>query len=501
MITLDNISTACHLKQICNTVKICNTFACRHKHISYCLGCTLYSLLDTQDNNLEYVQFLQEEYNGYHWQIQGGCCQHTLPPNRINFFHFCIHFCQKVYASEVGAPPMGWFPPPPMGNPGSATGYYEHRTREYVEKLEKKSIAIQTLIYDSVAHDFDRVLDNCDNGLTSLQGQQDEQLEAVNGAENAIEHDASDILTEYPPWSAETYDLCDSDEAIYDRNRKEIQSELFKDTPVKTEDNKPYIDNIDACNRDRAQITQSLSDRLGQGQNSLPGAQQVIVTTKHTDQMTDIPDHFRQISLGEEIESISHKGRDRNRHIIPQLDGTMDSRDSLNQTLDSVDLTISPVKHRNEQTDRPKTNEDTNDNDADKIVKFNKDKARKVYRKDRKEQRDTEKTDEDKNDDTCKTVKFNTGKATKVYKINIEKKKILKERREKVLQNAKDRDTEKANAQAALQDYTRASKASKDNQDIKMTDDATIPKDSTEDVHLPSHPCGKAKYPSQIKMS
>ena len=94
-------------------------------------------------------------------------------------------------------------------------------------------------------------------------------------------------LTEYPPWSTETYDLCDydeaiydrnrqeiqNDEAIYDRNRQEIQSELFKDTPVKTEDNKPYIDNIDDYNSFRAQITQSLSDRLGLGQNSLPGAQ------------------------------------------------------------------------------------------------------------------------------------------------------------------------------------------------------------------------------------
>ena len=129
-------------------------------------------LLDTQDNKLEYVKFLQEEYNRY----------------------------------------------------------YKHRTREYMEKLEKKSIAIQTHMYDSVAHDFDRVSDYCNNGLTPLQGQQDEQPEAVNGAENAIEHDAIDILTEYPPWSTETCDLCDSDEAIYDRNRKEIQSELFKDT-------------------------------------------------------------------------------------------------------------------------------------------------------------------------------------------------------------------------------------------------------------------------------
>ena len=34
-----------------------------------------------------------------------------------------------------------------------------------------------------------------------------------------------------------------------------------------------------------------------------------------------------------------------------------------------------------------------------------------------------------------------------------------------------------------------------------MTDDATTCEDNTEDVHLPPHPHGKAKYPSQIKTS
>ena len=84
----------------------------------------------------------------------------------------------------------------------------------------------------------------------------------------------------------------------------------------------------------------------------------------------------------------------------------MYSRDSHNWTLDNVDLTTSPVKHRNEQ-------------------------------------RDTEKINEDTNDDTYKTVGFNKDRATKVYEINIEKKKILKERREKALQNAKYRNAEK----------------------------------------------------------
>ena len=98
-------------------------------------------------------------------------------------------------------------------------------------------------------------------------------------------------------------------------------------------------------------------------------------------------------------------------------------------------------------------------------------------------------------------MKFNKGKATKVFGINIEKKKILKVKREKALQNAKNRDAEKENAQAALQAHIRASKTSKDNHNIKMTDDATIHEDSTEDVHFPLHPCGKANYPSQIKTS
>ena len=109
-------------------------------------------------------------------------------------------------------------------------------------KLEKTSIEIQNCMHDSVTHDFDRVSDYNDNGSTSLQGQQDEQSEAVNSAENAIEHDAVDILTGYPSWSTDTNDICDNDKAICHRNRKEIQDKLYKDTPVKIEENKLIIE-------------------------------------------------------------------------------------------------------------------------------------------------------------------------------------------------------------------------------------------------------------------
>ena len=112
-----------------------------------------------------------------------------------------------------------------------------------------------------------------------------------------------------------------------------------------------------------------------------------------------------------------------------------------------------------------------------------------------------EETDKNTNDDIYQTVKSNQGRTTKVHEINTERKKTLKERREKALQNAKDRKAEKVNAQAALQASTRATKATKDTQDITMTDNATTGEDSTVDVHLPPHSHGKAKYPSQIRIS
>ena len=148
-------------------------------------------------------------------------------------------------------------------------------------------------MHDSVAQDFDRVSDLNDNGLTPLQGQQDEQPEGVNRPGNAIDNDVVDIMTLYPPWSPDTNDRCDNNPVASDRNRKEIQDKLYKETPVKNENNKPYIDNIDAYNRDRALIIKSLSDRLGLGHNSLPEAQQVRVEVKHTDQTREIPEHLR----------------------------------------------------------------------------------------------------------------------------------------------------------------------------------------------------------------
>ena len=107
-----------------------------------------------------------------------------------------------------------------------------------------------------------------DNGLTPLQGQQDDQPEGVNIPENAIDDDVVDIRTIYPPWSLDTNDIRDITQIANDKSIKDIQDKICKGTPVKTEINKPYIDNIDTYNRDRALITKSLNDTLDLGQNS-----------------------------------------------------------------------------------------------------------------------------------------------------------------------------------------------------------------------------------------
>ena len=79
--------------------------------------------------------------------------------------------------------------------------------------------------------------------------------------------------------------------------------------------------------------------------------------------------------------STSYEEIDRNRNFIPHVDGTMDSRDSLDQTPDSIDLTESPVKHTNTQRQMEKINEDTSDDDTDEMIDFDNDKVKKTYRK------------------------------------------------------------------------------------------------------------------------
>ena len=141
----------------------------------------------------------------------------------------------------------------------------------------------------------------------------------------------------------------------------------------------------------------------------------------------------------------------------------MDSRDSLDKTPDSIDLTESPVKHTNRLSHTEKINEDTSDIDTDGMIIFDGDKVKKTYRKDIKTLRKR-----------AKTIKTKKSRTTKMYTMNIERKKLLKQRRDKALKNAKDRKLAKENFLTALQASYKADRASKDTQSSTHSNDELI---------------------------
>ena len=208
-------------------------------HIDLTMFPTLWAvlsiLLDTQDRKCEYVKHLQEECNNY----------------------------------------------------------YEDKSTEYMLKLERWWRELQNHMYDSITHNFDRVSGLHDNGMMPSQMQDGYQIAGSIASENAIDDNVTDTETIYPLWSTVTDDLNDIDQMTNYKSMKDIRDELCKDTPQKTETNKPYTDDIDAYNRDRQLITASLSNKLDLGQNSLLGAQQVRVAFKHTDRITEFPEHLR----------------------------------------------------------------------------------------------------------------------------------------------------------------------------------------------------------------
>ena len=91
------------------------------------------------------------------------------------------------------------------------------------------------------------------------------------------------------------------------------------------------------------------------------------------------------------------------------------------------------------------------------------DKVKKTYRK-----------DANARGKRAKTVKTKKGRTTKMYTINIERKKLLKQRREKALQNAKDRKLAKENFLAALKADRKADRASSDTQSSANMNDELI---------------------------
>ena len=146
--------------------------------------------------------------------------------------------------------------------------------------------------------------------------------------------------------------------------------------------------------------------------------------------------------------------------LIPQVDGIVDSRDSLNKTPDSIDLTESPKKNTKTQKQIEKVNEDTSDNDTDNTVTYETDELKKSNRK---------------NVNTAKKK----GRTAKIYTMNIERKRLLKQRKEKTLQSTRGKILAEEYFLTALKASRKCYKASKGSHNRKKDNNGSNNDDNT----------------------
>ena len=146
--------------------------------------------------------------------------------------------------------------------------------------------------------------------------------------------------------------------------------------------------------------------------------------------------------------------------LIPQVDGVVDSRDSLDRTPDSIDLTESPEKNTKTRKRIKKANEDTSDNDTDETISYETDELKKSN---------------SKNVNMAKKK----GRLANIYTVNIERKRLLKQRRERTLQNTRGKRPAEEYFLTALKASRKSYKTSKNSHKRKKDNNWLINDDIT----------------------
>ena len=129
-----------------------------------------------------------------------------------------------------------------------------------------------------------------DNATGQIRSEQNMTNELKDvGTNDTVPYERNDKETTKVKCSIETNDvdndfireykrMCKSmeDRQINDfyEARRHIQSAIMGDTPVKTVQNRQYIDNVSDYDSEHYRITKSVHHKLDLGPNSLPGAQQ-----------------------------------------------------------------------------------------------------------------------------------------------------------------------------------------------------------------------------------
>ena len=170
-----------------------------------------------------------------------------------------------------------------------------------------------------------------------------------------VPHDRDDNTMTKVKWSTETNDIdnrflreydnmCrmmeDRQITDYYQAQRHIQSAIMGDTPVKTVQNRQYIDNVSDYDSELHRISKSVHHKLDLGPVSLLGAQQH--TTVETAAALKIKDEtesnfkvYMQNNNGQYRTEIYNRAES----MIPQLDGTLNISDSSDtDSYDYLDL-------------------------------------------------------------------------------------------------------------------------------------------------------------------
>ena len=166
--------------------------------------------------------------------------------------------------------------------------YYETHPTDAMRRLEQQTSEILDVMYDSVTNqNFDRVSDDVDrvSGVVDndfdkidtdhIQMPYDNDNDTTTGNMKYEQNMTNDIdnrfLRDYDNVhkSMEDRQIMDFYEA-----QRHIQSTMMGDTPVKTVQNRQYIDNMSDYNSEHHRISKSVHYRLDLGSISLLGAQQ-----------------------------------------------------------------------------------------------------------------------------------------------------------------------------------------------------------------------------------
>ena len=194
--------------------------------------------------------------------------------------------------------------------------YYKKCPMEVMSRLEQQTAEILDVMYDSVTNqNFDRVSDDVDsisgvidndfdkidtdyiqmpydndNATGQMKSEQNMTKELKDvGTNDMVPYERNDNEMTKVKWSIETNDIDNDFIREYDKmcksmedrqindfyeGQRHIQSAMMGDTPVKTVQNRQYIDNVSDYDSEHHRISKSVHHRLDLGPISLLGAQQ-----------------------------------------------------------------------------------------------------------------------------------------------------------------------------------------------------------------------------------